>query len=183
MKKAVFLIIFILLAGCGGNDSGSTSESSPSAGDGVPANQTPQPSPPDVPAGPQGFPFEAYGQVVYVCASAAPILEAFPEPQDVFESPSCAFDGVDITYFYPGFELTTYPYNGEEHILSVMFIDDSITTPEGVYLGGTLENIERAYGGGYEQNGAQYRYTKGRGSLIFTLEDGFIIGIFYTMVF
>jgi hypothetical protein len=105
-----------------------------------------------------------------------------PEPKDIFESPSCAFEGVDITYFYQGFELTTYPDNGKEHVLSVVLTDDSVTTPEGVYLGGTLADIERGHGKDYMLEGGQVTYTNGRGKLVFTLEDDAITGIMYTLI-
>jgi hypothetical protein len=187
MKKLILLTVLALalLIGC--------TDSTPAATPGetqTPANtpSAPDTSPDEPEVSPglsgerQGFLFKAYGQEIYVCLPAAPILAALPEPDDIFEAPSCAFEGVDITYFFSGFELTTYPENGAEHILSVLFTDDSIATPGGVYLGGTLTDMERAYGTDHVQNGPQYIYSNGRGSLIFTFQGEHIIGIFYTMI-
>ena len=184
MKKLMFLTL-ILLCGCAatapdGGPSG-TPETTPSNGQSQLQTADPASGGGSV-TEPQGYLFEAYGQDIYVCAEAAPVLSGLPEPRDIFESPSCAFEGMDITYFYPGFELTTYPENGREHVLSVVFTDDGVTTPEGVYLGGALADMEKAYGGGYERSGGQYTYTRGAGSLIFTIEDDIIAGIMYTMI-
>ena len=188
MKRLIFaaLCTLLLLVGCSGNTPESDSLASVNqnaqqtaiTGSAIPATD------PGASASttPQGFLFEAYGQDIYVCAQAASLLANLPEPKDIFEAPSCAFDGMDITYFYPGFELTTYPENGAEHVLSVVFTDDSITTPEGVYIGGTAENVKKAYGEEFKQSGGQFTYIKGQGSLIFTFEDEIIVGIVYTML-
>jgi len=187
MKKciAALIIVLALLCGCGEK---APVETPPAALD--PADTKEQPTAPPLPAtdisytAPQGFLFEAYGQDIYVCAEAAPILGQLPEPKDTFEQGSCAFEGegMDITYFYPGFELTTYAYNDKDYVLSVVFTDDSVTTPLGVYIGGTSADIKKAYGADFTQKYAQLIYTSGQGSLIFTLEDDIITGIVYTMI-
>ena len=185
MRRLFFTLLctLVLLAGC--------SDISPEQAQPVPTAPSvqdrqqataPAPATDDTSTMPQGYLFEAYGQAIYVCAEATPIIANLPEPKDIFEAPSCAFDGIDITYFYPGFELTTYPENGEEHVLSVVFTDDSVTTPEGVYLGGTLENIKKAYGEDFTQNGGQLAYSKGQGSLVFSFENDVIAGIVYMMI-
>ena len=185
MRRLFFTLLctLVLLVGC--SDSSPEQAQSlptvPSVKDGQQAT-APVPATEDTSTMPQGFLFTAYGQDIYVCAEAAPILASLPEPKDTFEAPSCAFDGMDITYFYPGFELTTYPENGAEHVLSIIFTDDSITTPEGIYLGGTVENIKKAYGENFVQSGTQFIYSKGAGNLIFLLEDNLITGIVYAAI-
>ena len=184
MKKRVMAIIIalMLLQGCAGKTPNAAPNDAPDAALAVGALEQRPTAKSGAAAEPQGFLFAAYGQSIYVCAEAAPILAAFPEPRDIFESPSCAFEGIDITYFYPGFELTTYPQNNKEYVLSVVFTDDSITTPEGVYLGGTQESMEKAYGSTYKQSDGQFTYVNGKGSLVFTFEDDIIAGIVYTMI-
>ncbi|MCL1975958.1 MAG: hypothetical protein FWG61_07355 [Firmicutes bacterium] len=127
----------------------------------------------------RGYLFEAYDAEIYVCAEASPLLAQLPKPKDVFKAPSCAFDGLDITYFYPGFELTTYPENGVEHVLSIILTDDSVVTPEGLYIGCMVENVKKAYGEDFTQSGDQLSYSRGKGSLIFTFEGNLVIGILY----
>ena len=131
----------------------------------------------------EAFYFEAYGQLIFVSAEAKPILLGLPEPRAVFEAPSCAFTGLDITYFYPGFELTTYTQRGQdmEYVLSVVITDDSVATPEGAYIGGIKESMERAYGREYAQSGEQFSYVRGKGNLKFILEDNTIVGIVYML--
>ena len=184
MIKRIFLLVIVLmlLQGCAGKTPNAAPNNAPAIAPNPGVQEQPQISQPSSDAGPQGFLFEAYSQNIYVCAEAAPILAALPEPRDTFESPSCAFEGMDITYFYPGFELTTYPKNNKEYVLSIVFTDDSITTPDGIYLGGTLQNVEKAYGVDYERSDGQITYSRGKGSLIFTFEQDIIVGIVYTMI-
>ena len=40
-----------------------------------------------------------------------------------FEAPSCAFDGIDKTYTYAGFELLTYPKDDKDYVSSVVLKD------------------------------------------------------------
>lgn len=189
MKKsfiAVLLVLLTALAMLGGcsNADPKTPDNSVTGDNQQNQVSSSQPSAPasgssDTDNGPQGYPFEAGGVQIYVCMEAETALNALPEPKSVFEAPSCAFEGVDITYFYPGFELTTYPDSGKERVLSIALTDDSVTTPEGVYIGASFDSVTKAYGDGYTQNGGQYTYTKGKGSLVFTLENDAITGILY----
>jgi hypothetical protein len=202
IKKTLPLALVLAalaLHGCDGGDPNPTQTGDPPAsqpsdttlGTGDPTNtagtQSPQ-NPTDTqgtpdPQGKPGFPFVAFGLEIYVGDPAAPILAALPEPSDTFEAPSCAFEGIDITYFYPSFELTTYPYNDVEYVLSVALIDDNISTPNGVYIGGVLADMEKAYGTAYEKDGDTYTYLNGSGSLVFAYRDGYIARITYAMVF
>jgi hypothetical protein len=183
MKKYILslFLALALLAGCAAQDRDKTSEATPPP----PGTQAQPPATVPTDTQPQGFLFQAYGQDIYVRAEAAPLLAALPQPKDTFEARSCAFDdeGMETTYFYPGLELTTFcPENGQEWVLSVVLTDDSVTTPEGVYLGGTLEDIKKSYGDDFTQSGGQLTYTLGQGKLIFTCEEEIITGIVYSLI-
>ena len=112
-------------------------------------------------------------------APVSPVIEALYEPLNYFEAPSCAFDGVDRIYYYRGFELYTYPVGETDFISSVNLTDDSVTTPEGVYLGMTFDQMTSVYGENYSQNFGQYTYTQDDSSLSFLIEDGVIVVITY----
>lgn len=87
-----------------------------------------------------------HGQtVIRMHQEAAPILTALGEPSGYTEETSCAFDGVDKTYHYAGFYLCTYPLEGKDYIYSLWFSDDTVATPEGIRIGSTREDAERAY--------------------------------------
>ncbi|MDR2355054.1 MAG: hypothetical protein LBE16_02545 [Clostridiales Family XIII bacterium] len=81
------------------------------------------------------------------------LLDAIGAPNDVFEAQSCAFDGVDRIYYYPGFLINTYPDRGKDKILSVSFRDDSVQTDEGLYLGMRADAVSSVYENGTRNAG------------------------------
>jgi len=132
-------------------------------------------------AGP-GYVFTANGVSVTLGAEAAPIIKALGTYTHYLESPFCAGQGIGKTYSYPGFEVSTYQKNdtdGTHYIPLIVLKDDSIATPEGVSIGGTLQSMINAYGSGYSEDGGQYTYDKGQTSLIFQIQDDAITVINY----
>lgn len=123
----LILAVILLLCGC------------------VPKAETAQQSP--------AFHYE--GTRIEMHAEAAPILEALGEPESYTEEPSCAFDGLDKTYCYGSFYLTTYPQDGTDYIYSLWFVDDSVTTEEGLRIGDSQEQVENLY------KNAQWNGTNG----------------------
>ena len=111
----------------------------------------------------------------------AKVLAALGEPQSYFEAASCAFDGLDKTYTYAGFVVTTYPDGEQDFVNSVRLTDDSVTTPEGVYVGAGLAAITAAYGEPAEQTETLLRYTGGNTALTFTMENGKAVSIEYLL--
>ncbi len=127
-----------------------------------------------------GYVFDYNGVTIQMNTDVAPVLEALGEPQQYFEAESCAFKGLDKTWYYSGFELTTYPKDDKtDYISSVYFRDDSVSTPEGIYIGSTVEDMIAAYGEGYKGGDGSYNYEKGESSILFIAEDGEIIAITY----
>ncbi len=98
-----------------------------------------------------------------------------------FEQPSCAFQGMDITYSYGTFEITTYDEGAGEFIQSILFIDPNLTTPEGLALGDSLEKMESLYGTGYEVTGDNYVYTNGETQLSIMAPNGTVNYIEYRL--
>ncbi|MCL2030427.1 MAG: hypothetical protein FWG93_02670 [Oscillospiraceae bacterium] len=121
--------------------------------------------------------FTARDVTVVMGQPAAPYIEALGEPQSLFEAPSCAFEGVDRIYTYPGFQLYTFPRDGIDHVLSIQLTDDSWVTDKGLYIGRGLEDMLAAYGGGYEQNHGEYAYPLGASVLAFLIEGGEVAAI------
>ena len=122
------------------------------------------------------------GVDILMNAEAAPILEALGEPVSYTEEASCAFTGLDKTYNYGGFFLNTYPIGDADYIYGVCLMDDSSTTPEGIYIGATQAEVEAAYGAdGF--NGTNAYILKGTTStLTIILEDGIVSSIVYAAV-
>ena len=96
-------------------------------------------------------------------ADPAPVLAALGEPAHEDETPSCATDAHDITYFYQGFELTvTYPDNEDpDYITSLRLVDDTYATQEGIYIGAQSADIKALYGEPDKEEGGHCFYRKG----------------------
>ncbi len=158
----ICMIGVILLAGCAG-PSGDPSAASGTGSSG----ET------------QGYRFKASGVEIAMHGDAAPVLEALGEPKEYFEAPSCAFQGVEKTYVYPSFSVYTYELDGSDHIASVVLMDDSVSTEEGVSIGDTAEKVASVYGEGYTASTGLYSYSRGTMKLNFILEGDAVTSIEY----
>lgn len=129
-----------------------------------------------------GYYFEYKGVQVAVEVLSTPVLELLGEPMNYFEAPSCAFVGMDKIYTYSGFEFQTYTRDEKDYIASIRFLDDSITTTEGIGLNASLEDVVKAYGEEYKQSFSQYTYTKGKCNLSFIIENNEVVSVEYASV-
>src|SRR5690554_1502967 len=85
------------------------------------------------------FVFEYNGISIAIDDEAEAILEELGEPMEYFEAPSCAYQGLDKTYYYNGFEITTYTQDDTDYIANVVLVDDSVTTKEGIHIGSSID--------------------------------------------
>ncbi len=178
MKKiialALALMLVLTMAACGGEKAPAetTKPSTPAA----PSVQVP--TLPD----PNSWKYTVQGVEIMMHAPAAPILEVLGDPVSYTEEASCAFTGLDKTYYYGGFYLQTYPIGQEDFVYSVWLVDDSSTTHEGIYIGATQAEVETAYGSdGF--NGSNAYIMKGTTStLTIILENGVVSSIQYDAV-
>ena len=196
MKKcAVLLASAMLLAtGCGKEDEktidGSVQNMEPvditsgadetgAPGDGEAAGEGQQDSGQGGAASGAGYQFTAKGVTIEMDADAAPVLEQLGEPVSYFEAASCAFEGLDKTYTYNGFELDTYPTGDKDYISMVVLKDDSVATPEGIAIGDTLEKLTQAYPEGSKQGDNMLVCEKGGMKLCFILQGDEVKSIEY----
>lgn len=172
MKKLICLILAVLtvlcFAACGSSDTTTNNGGSQSAN--VPVAAT------------DGYVFNHNGTKIAMHAEAAPIIAVLGEPKTYTEEASCAFTGLDKTYFYGSFYLQTYPIGEKDYIFGVWFADDSVSTDEGVYVGMPQADVEAAYGtDGYNGTNA-YKMTKGKSSLTVIIKDGVVSSVQYDAV-
>jgi len=128
---------------------------------------------------PEEFFFVVGGVEVIMGQPALPIIDRLGEYQNSFCAQSCAFDGIDWSWFYSGFEVHAFPVDGVDFILSVILKDDVNGTNESVFLGMTYDDMVAAYGNGYEQSLDQFLYRLGCTSLAFIIIDDSIELITY----
>lgn len=126
-----------------------------------------------------GYAFVSQNTSVVIGAEAEAILAALEDPASVYESPSCAFGDLDKIYTYSGFEVDTYTLEGTEYISTVVIRDDSVTTPEGMGIGNTVEEVKAVYGEPDEEEDTILTYAKDEMKLCFLLQDGKVVSVEY----
>ena len=174
MKRVFALVLALMLvltmAACGNEKPAATTEPKAPAVLG--------PKEPDS----NSWKYTVRGVDILMHSEAAPVLEALGEAVSYTEEASCAFTGLDKTYYYGGFYLQTYPIGDADYIYSVWLVDDSSSTPEGIYIGATQAEVEAAYGAD-SYNGENAYILKGTTStLTIILEDGIVSSIVYDAV-
>ena len=113
---------------------------------------------------------------------AAPILEALGEAKSYTEAASCAFEGLDKTYYYGSFYLYTYPDGETDRVNMVVLCDDTVTTPEGLCIGDSKEKVESIYGAEGDNDVNAYVYTAGYCTLTIIMDNDKVSSIQYGAV-
>lgn len=130
----------------------------------------------------EGYEFENNGINIAMNAKVAPILKRLGEASDYFEAKSCAFEGLDKIYTYNSFELYTYEMKEVDYVAAVIFLDDSISTKEGIYLGSTLDDVLAVYGDEYTEELGLYTYELDKAKISFIIEDDEVTSIEYKAI-
>lgn len=115
-------------------------------------------------------------------AEAAPVLKALGTAKKTFEQDSCAYQGKDKVYTYDGFEISTYPVKGVERIASVYFLDETVSTPEGIKIGSKKQEVIDAYGSNYKEEFGVYRYSAGSAELVIYTTNNVVDAIEYLVI-
>ena len=112
-------------------------------------------------------------------AKMAELINSLGNPTTYEESESCYYQGLDKDYTYPGFKLRTYPVDGVDYVLNVCFVDDSVTTPEGIMLGSSKDEVIATYGNSYKEENGSMVYIKGKTELRIRFSDSGVSAIEY----
>ena len=110
------------------------------------------------------------GTNIMMKAEAAAICEALGECKSYNEETSCAFDGLDKSYTYTSFILTTYPDGDIDRINSVTLLDDTVSTVDGISIGDTKEKVESVYGADSFNGVNAYIMTEGQAQLAILID-------------
>lgn len=177
MKKTIALLLALsmltCLCACGNSDSGKeTTSPSEKAEDTQPANVATEPACDDCV-------FAYNGIDIEMNAHADGIIDALGAPKSYTEEPSCAFEGMDKTYFYSSFYLQTYPMEDVDYIYCLWIVDDSVETPEGIYIGASQAHVEEAYGADSYNGTNAYVITGKNTRLTIILDNGVVSSIQY----
>ncbi len=178
MKKKILVILLALamilgLAACGSSSQQSTSSSSSSSSSQSSSSGGSQST------GPKEFVFETGGKTVRIDEDMADVLADLGKEKSYFEAASCAFEGLDKTYTYSGFAITTRPDGDKDYVQSILLSDDSVTTPEGLYIGCSKDDVLKMYGDGGEETLGGITYTLGGTVLSIVFDKDTVISIEY----
>ena len=200
MKKTILTVIAVAmlsifaLTACGGGQPEPTptpatpaSQEEPITNDTTPAEneETNTPAPPEEedPQPLSGFAFKMGDVLIEMDQDINYVIEKLGEPLGIFEAPSCAFDGIDRIFGYPGMQIHTYPKGDSDFIHTISLRDDSLRTTEGgIRLGDDARAVIDAYGDDYELDTGLYRYKRGLTTLEFLTEDDIVMGITYGFI-
>lgn len=192
MKRFFILsmVLLLLLAACskGGNTSGDAAGDMPVDGtkgnsQDIQEGQNPADSQENQEVDQEkGYEFVFNGVTIAMHSKMEPILEKLGEPMEYFEAESCALPGMEKIYTYSGFEILTYEKEGVDYVLSVVILDDSVSTKEGIYLYSDLDSLIEKYGDDYTKELNTYKYESGQSQLVFLVEDDEITSIEYLAI-
>ena len=126
-----------------------------------------------------GYVFNYNGMDIAVDSDVAPVIEKLGEPNEYFESPSCAAEGIGKLYTYSDFEIQTYPDGDVDRVLYVLLRTDNVATAEGIDLSSSREDIVEAYGQATEEATGSMKYEKDGMTLVFLFDGESLISIEY----
>ncbi len=161
MKKIILTILTVMLVGCSSGNTNTTNDTTTEE---------------------KGYVFEYNNVEIAMNEDTSTFIDDLGEEQSYYEAESCAFDGLDKTYTYAGFQLITYPIDDVDYVSSIVLKDDTVSTPEGICIGDEKSTVEEAYGTDYEEGNGSYIYTKGDSTLQFIFEDDYVTAIIYTAI-
>lgn len=133
------------------------------------------------PTGEEGktYTFTSGTTKIAVHADVSPIVAALGQWLDYAESPSCAFEGLDKIYIYPGFEIYTYPMEGKDLVNMIRLYDDTVATEKGIRIGATKDAVTAAYGTPDQASDTGITYEAVGMYLQFSLKDDVVTDIQY----
>ena len=108
--------------------------------------------------------------------------DTYGETVNFSETQSCAFKGLDKTYTYEHYEITTYPKDDKDYIYSIYLLDPEIKTNEGIAIDDSKDQMLKVYGDKYTEDDGFYTYTEGQTQLRFGIQVDKIISIEYLYI-
>ena len=185
MKKMISLILALVmictLVACG-NESAPAATEAPANSGNVVSNNAAAEAPAENAAAGDAYTFTYGGTKIAMNADAAPVIEALGEPKSYTEEESCAFEGLDKTYFFGSFYLQTYPEGDKDYVYCLWLVDDSVETEEGIYIGASQADVEKVYGAEWYNGKNAYIVKSGDCTLTVLLENGVVNSISYNAV-
>ena len=123
-----------------------------------------------------------YKGVDIICSAAFDDSKFDDSEYEYMEQASCAGQGLDHVYIFKGgsFQVVSHPMDdnsGECKVMYVMLNDDTVATPEGVYIGNTVDQVKAAYGDpdADKSTDSILIYTKGTSFIQFEINENKVV--------
>ncbi len=121
--------------------------------------------------------FESNGVQFGIYDETEAVLTALPAYRSTFTGKSCAFEGEDVSYFYAGFAITSNVIDGVGRITGITVSDDTVKTPQGLYIGMPEEDAAAAFPA---LRDADWNLVDGTAMLTVVIADGAVKEIVYS---
>ena len=102
--------------------------------------------------------------------------------ENVYQVPSCAFEGTDNVYSYGSYEITAFNDGEKELVYSIFFVEPDVSTPEGLANGDDLAKAKELYGD-YKEDDAAWIFTRGNTELYVIGEEDVIVSIEIRLIY
>ena len=121
--------------------------------------------------------FAANGVRFGIFDEADKVIEALPAYRSTYTGETCAFDSQDVFYFYDGFQMMVNEIDGVNRITAITIKDDTVKTPQGLYIGMKEDDAKAAFPALFEED---WVLIDGTAQLSVVLLDGAVAEIIYT---
>lgn len=117
-------------------------------------------------------------------SDVAQLIETLGGDYEYIEAPSCVYEGNDKTFVYEDFEIYTYPLDGKDLIDEIIILSSEYETSRGISVGDTVDELKKAYGDKYTDQGGLITYHKNQADkkspvIYFYTQNGVIVSIHY----
>lgn len=128
------------------------------------------------------FAFSANGKKISLDQDMSEVKEMLGTEKSYSEAASCAFEGLDKTYYYGSFYVETYPDGDKDKVNMIWFADDTVSTQEGISIGDSVDKVKEAYGDGKEVGANGLEYVSGNTKITFIIDNDTVSQITYELV-
>ena len=100
-------------------------------------------------------------------------VAALGDAEDVQESKSCLYEGMDKVFTYPDLIIHTYPDGDKDRVDAVEILSEKVAIASGIQVGDSREKLTTAYGRDLSEEGAELlRLERDAFGIDFYMADG-----------
>ncbi len=132
----------------------------------------------------EGYCFEVNGAKVRVNADLNEVLAKLPQDYVYFEAPSCAGIGMTKTYTFNNgsYVISTVPLGTKDLVSNIVLFNDSVTTPEGIFVGSKVDDVKKAYGTPTSDIDGILTFEKNDTMLVINTDGDIVSGVVYNSI-